>query len=224
MSVQITNGGVLLAGGTGIGKNLILNGNVENGRTYFGNWGYSNASGQSVELIDGKHWLHYNYVSDVASYYGGFYQDHGLIGDVSRIKPNTYYTISATWFATDTINVGYWLHMRSSEGGANLTQYTKWFTIGTDKTRIIWTFNSGENANYTINRFNLMIGSGYVIANADVYFTDVKMEEGTIATPYIPNSNDACYVSDYNGFIEGYNQNTISAGRDYIVGQEFYEI
>ena len=224
MSVNISKSGIVSCGGTGIGENLILNGNIENGRNNFGNWGYSQASGQSVELIDGKHWLHYKWVSDVASYYGGFYQDNATNGDVIRIKPNTDYTISATWFASDNINVGYWYHMRSSEGGANLRQNNKWFPIGTEKTRLIWTFNSGTNANYTINRFNLMIGSGYVIADADVYVTDIKMEEGKIATPFSLSEYDTIYISDNNGFIEKNYPSMVSFGRDYAVTNNFYEI
>ena len=235
MSVSILKTGIVKLGGTGVGTNLILNGNLESGTllnvsqregsAYWGNWGYSYASDRSIVLIDGKHWLHFNWSNDTASSYGGFYQDQSIQGTYAQeIKPNTYYTISGLWFATASLNCCYWLHMRSTQGGSNISQLAKDFTVTTEKQWFYYTFNSGSNSSYTINRYNLMIGARSTASTADVYITNIKMEEGQIVTPYIPNINDSAYVSNACGVFELPEIRKASSGRDWMSAECFYEI
>lgn len=224
--VNINEKGIWTADGNGVGENLILNGNmVEFNGTYvsgatchWGNW--ANATDRSLVKKDGKYWLHYK--TSATTTYGGFYQDNGLNGDIIRIKPNTYYTVSATWFASEDIGGIFWLHMRSSEGGANISQPFKKINVTSTPTRFSYTFNSGSNDSYTINRFNLMMGSyQHATEGVDVYFTDVKMEEGQIATPYIQNQHDPSYITNSHGFFEGYNAKIWEGS---IGGEEFIEL
>lgn len=220
MSVSVRKTGILTCGGTGVGINLVWNGNALNSSTKWGKW--STATGNSVEFIDGKYWFHH--ISDgTGTKYGGWYQDNNSSDQSSTgFKPNTNYTLSALWFASANTNVRYWLHMRSTEGGANISQLLTTFTVGVVPARYYYTFNSGTNANYTINRFNLMMGSVNCTSENHVYFTDVKMEEGTIATPYCPNVHDGIYVSDECGVFEC-SYSCASFGTDYSVGGIFYE-
>ena len=221
MGASIKKTGVILADGTGIGENLILNGNaVEFNGTYVSgatyhwkNWATSSL--REIVYKDGKWWFHCK--SPASTTYGGFHQD----GTDVAIKPNTNYTVSAIWFASSECNCRFWFHMRSTEGGGNISQPSTNLTVTPTPTRFTFTFNSGSNATYTINRFNLMMGPAATTEGIDVYFTDVKLEEGSIATPWIPNEADELYVGK-PGFIEG--SEIASIGDDYIVGDEFYEI
>lgn len=168
--------------------NLIQNGNANQGTEKWTNWG--TATNRSIVNINGKNWFHHT--SDASgNKYGGFNQD----GTNEEIKPNTDYTISALIYASGPTQVILWFHMRSTEGGANISQPSKTFTVSTTPTICTYTFNSGTNANYTINRFNIMIGSRNNSSANDVYVTDIIMTEGTTAVSYIPNPNDSAYIA-----------------------------
>lgn len=228
MSTSITKSGILIADGSGIGENLILNGDMAefgdsfiSGSTY--HWSsWAHATDRTVVEIDKRKWLHYK--SAAVGSYGGFNQDNANNGDVIRIKPNTNYTVSAIWFATEPVGCTFWLHLRSSEGGANLRQVNKNFDVTTTPTRYFYTFNSGTDSNYTINRFNLMIGSyRHTTADVDVYFTDVKLEEGSIPTPWIPSAYDDLYTSFEIGFDEGSFEGNARIASGYMQAREFYE-
>ena len=219
MSVSVRKTGILTCGGTGVGINLVWNGNALAGSSKWGNW--ATATGQSIELIDGKYWFHH--ISDsTGTKYGGWYQDNNTTTASATITPSTNYTVSAIWFASASTSCRFWLHMRSTEGGNNISQLLSTFTVGTEPERFFFTFNSGSNANYTINRFNLMMGSVNCTSANHVYFTDVKMEEGTIATPYCPNEHDGIYISDWCSVFEQ-DCSLASFGADYIVGESIYE-
>lgn len=180
-------------------ENLIRNSNAAefNGTWVSGtihHWSrWNQATDNSIELINGKYWFHCK--SPASTSYGGFAQDHTLNGDVYRIKPNTQYTVSATWFASAECNCCYWFHWRSSEGGAyNLSQTAKNFTVTTSPQRISATVTSYNHADYTVDRFNLMIGPRATTEGVDIYFTDVKFEEGDTATQWLPSKYDDIYA------------------------------
>ena len=220
MGVSIKKSGIAVASGQNILPNLIWNGNAVNGSSKWAGW--ATATNRSIEYIDGKYWFHHT-SDNTGSKYGGWYQDNNTTDQSgSGFKPNTNYTVSAIWFASASANVRFWFHMRSTEGGANISQPATTFTIDTEPKRYYFTFNSGTNASYTINRFNLMMGSLNMTSAVDIYFTDVKMEEGSIMTPYIPNVNDAIYVSGGHAFIEN-DESLASFGRDYVIGESFHE-
>lgn len=230
MSVNLTEQGIWKADGNEIGSNLIWDGNaIEYNGNYissstsghWGNWG--NATDRSVVYIDGKWWFHHKSVTS-SNTYGGFYQDQNCrLGKIPEIKPDTYYTVSGWWFASSETQCRYWTHMRSTEGGVNISQLVYSFMVNTEPQYVVWTFNSGHNDNYTINLFNMMIGSAYNPDReiADVYFTNIKMEEGQIATPYIQNQHDLSYITDSHGFFEGYNAKIWEGS---IGGEEFIEL
>lgn len=226
MGTSIKKSGILLADGSGVGENLIVNSNAgissSSAASGIANWSkWANATGQSIEVIDGKTWFHC--VSPDSTKYGGFHQNYsnrGLESGEKEIKPNTYYTVSGIWFASAECMCRYWFHMNSTEGGSNISQPRKDITITTIPTKYYFTFNSGSNATYEINRFNLMVGPCGTIEGIDVYFTDIKMEEGQIATPWCLSSRDINYTGPHS-FFEGYNPASIGDG--YATANEFYE-
>ena len=227
MSVSFKRNGSVSASGSGIGANYVMNGYPVNNLQNWTSWG--TASDRTVEYKNGLYWLHHKSNDGTGTYtYGGFSQNsygnnNGADNSQIPIAPNTYYTISALWFASASTGCRYWLHMRSSEGGANLKQMTKDFTIGTEPQWVYYTFNSGTDATYTIDRFGFMLGSIGNSAVNDVYCTYIKFEEGQIPTPYIPCASDTFYMSAASSFIEKPYSNLISAGRDFLVGETIYE-
>ena len=209
MSTSITKQGIIFADGESSyqipNHNLVFNGDASEfngtwtpGATHhWGNWG--SASDRSIVKISDRWWFHCK--SPASTTYGGFYQDQTLTNNQAVIKPNTNYTVSAIWFASAECSCRYWFHMRSSDGGANISQPFKNITVTTNPQRISFTFNSGTNADYTINRFNLMMGPVYTTDGIDVYFTEVKIEEGDEVTDfYMPGNNLVLNSYDYSGW------------------------
>ena len=60
-----------------------------------------------------------------------------------------------------------------------------------------------------VNRFRIYFPH---VRNGSVYFRKPKIELGSIATPWIPNTSDEIYVSDTQGFNEGYYTASVNTG------------
>ena len=157
------------------------------------NWNSGNNTWVSENIrekivIDNKVWAHVHQLS--ASSYGGYSiepSQNGIIIDSTK-----QYTWSCLAKAGNDTNaeIILWYHWRSTEGGANLSQNSKKFILSSNPVRISWTLPQYINNTYNVNRINLMMGTSGT-ANNEIYFTDVKFEEGSIATPWCPNSADA---------------------------------
>jgi len=188
-------------------NNLILNGNILKDRVYWGDWRSSSTGNaqpiRSVATINEKKWLKIK-TDGVTGVWVGFNQTSYENGFDINFKPNTDYTISATMYATSAINGRLWFHMRSSDGGANLSQPLQTISLTTTPTRYSYTFNSGTNDSYNINRFNFMIGISNNTADIEAYFTDIKLEEGNIASDWTPCCQemgiDITKVPDSSGY------------------------
>ena len=70
----------------------------------------------------------------------------------------------------------------------------------------------------TVMNFNIYFRD----ATGDLYFRDLKLEKGSVATPWIPNPNDDIYTDAENGFFEDNAIASISKG--YVCSNEFYEL
>lgn len=223
MSTKITKSGILYADGAGIGENLIINSNAaEFGDEYDSthhwiNW--ANATDRTIENIDGKRWFHCK--SPTSDKYGGFIQNSSI--DEVEFKPDTDYTVSATWFSSADCNCRFWLHMQSSEGGGNISQPVGIVVVTSIPIRYSFTFNSGHHSTYTIDKFRLMMGPAYTTEGIDVYFTDVKLEEGTVLTPWNPSIHDDLYVGSDIGFDEESFEVNARIASGYMQAKEFYE-
>lgn len=185
----------------GINENLVLNSNALQGTQFWNNWG--TATNRSIVEINGKKWFHHTSDS-TGTKYGGFSQNSYGNGIDIPWAPNTQYTISALVFASADTPCRFWFHMRSSEGGANISQPSKNFTATTIPQIYSYTFNSGTNASYTINRFCIMIGSINSTQANDVYVTNIKIEKGSQATSWCLHTSelgiDITKIEDSSGY------------------------
>ena len=178
----------------GVGENIILtNSDFSNGTIGWSNW----ATVQSREIIaiEDKKWAH---IVKTANKYGGYSRE-------ITIKPNTIYTVSATFYASGATKGILWWHYRSSEGGANLSQNMKSFDLTTTPQRYSAQIPIYTNNNYTVDRLNLMIGTPTEsFGNVNIYFTDIKIEEGLFDTGYIQSIDelgiDTTKIYDSSGY------------------------
>ena len=183
----------------GAGENLVINGDARNGLTGWSNWG--TASSRQVIPVNNKKW--FTFKTDVNGNYGGFSQDRGI----ALYKPNTQYTISALMYASANASGRLWVHTRSTEGGANLAQYLTTVNVTTSPALYTFTFNTGTNTSYTINKLNLMIGAVNTTSALDFYISDIKIEEGIKATFWVPCKEESGYDTTKIEDSSGYNHN-----------------
>ena len=183
----------------GAGENLVINGDARNGLTGWSNWG--TASSRQVITINNKKW--FTFKTDANGNYGGFSQDRGI----ALYKPNTQYTISALMYASADASGRLWVHTRSTEGGANLAQYLTTVNVTTSPALYTFTFNTGSNASYTINKLNLMIGAVNTTSALDFYISNIKVEEGTKSTAWVPCKEEGQYDTTKVEDSSGYNHN-----------------
>ena len=158
---------------------------------------------------DGKTWAHI--IQNTTDGYGGYTcgpSDNQIVIDSS--KRYTWSCIAKAG-TKENAEIVLWYHWRSTEGGANLSQSAKKFQLTSNPQRISWTLPQYTNDTYTVNRINLMMGT-HRTGNNEIYFTDVKFEEGSRPTTWLPNPTDTKYAAlGFNDGIEydvsGYGNN-----------------
>ena len=194
------------------------------------NWGTSawntNSSREKILGDDGRTWAHI--VQNTSDGYGGYACDPAYNSIVIDSSKRYTWSCLAKAGAKENAEIVLWCHWRSTEGGANLSQNTKRFLLTSNPQRISWTLPQYTNATYTVNRINLMMGT-YGTGNNEIYFTDVKFEEGEIATPWIPNPADAAYTAlgfddgiEYD--VSGYGNNGTVSGVTYSSDSARYSV
>lgn len=160
------------------GRNLIRNGAFKNGRNYWTDWGKP----ATRELItsNNKIWAH---IIGNKQKFQGFNQltgsDSIKSGDIitfsARIKgnaPDQKFTVGIHWM----------------DSGNNIIEQT-WhvFTVGITDYVYTWTTTAlGNNC----SKLNLMVGVSDVFTAYNVYFTELKLEKGNIATDWTPAPED----------------------------------
>ena len=162
-------------------------------------WGYGDATREKV-TIGNKVWAHV--IQNNTTRYDGYSinpDNNGII-----IDQNHQYIISfmaKRGNSQPNSEIIVWWHWRSTEGGANIAQNFIRVNISDDTPhRYSCVISKCTDTTYDVNRINIMMGS--YKANNEIYFTDVKFEEGDVATPWIPNEEDAEYTA------LGFNDNT----------------
>lgn len=158
---------------------------------------------------DGKTWAHI--IQNTTDGYGGYACDPSYNQIVIDSSKKYTWSCIAKAGAKENAEIVLWYHWRSTEGGANLSQSAKKFQLTSNPQRISWTLPQYTNDTYTVNRINLMMGTSGT-GNNEIYFTDVKFEEGSRPTPWLPNPADTKYAAlGFNDGIEydvsGYNHN-----------------
>ena len=162
-------------------------------------WGYGDATREKV-TIGNKVWAHV--IQNNTTRYDGYSINPDNNGIV--IDQNHQYIISfmaKRGNSQPNSEIIVWWHWRSTEGGANIAQNSIRINISDDTPhRYSCVISKYTDTTYDVNRINIMMGS--YKANNEIYFTDVKFEEGDVATPWIPNEEDAEYTA------LGFNDNT----------------
>jgi len=142
------------------------------------------------ENIENKNWAHVTMGTDKT--YGGFSWELGkkTTADPMQIASGDEITIS---FDAQLIegegNAVVWLHYRSTEGGANLSQAIQRFPLTEAITRFSHTFTVPTHSTYTVDTINVMIGimDGTIKQGR---FTNIKVEKGNRSTDWTPAPED----------------------------------
>ena len=194
MSVQIYKTGIVSASGDAINANLVR---PQIGDSKWILWGSNVGTREKIE-IDGKIWAHIVHGESTA--YGGYTCDPSSNEIV--IDPTKRYIWSCVAKAGNATNaeIIFWYHYRSTEGGANLSQNFSRINLTSKPTQISYLLPQYTHATYTVNRINLMMGS-YKSYN-EIFFTDIKVEEGTTSSVWIPHSAESTPVCNVHGFVE----------------------
>lgn len=189
---EIAKGMILhypMTGGGRGQKNEVRNGaftDSSGNLTGWNNWG--SCTIRQVDTIDGVNYAH---IKTSGTKWAGLAQNLGTPLDVSSD-----YTLSFRAFSPTSHSMCFGFHWCNSSGSV-ISQ--SWFeqSLTTNPTYYTIKIRSGATA----DRFNMMIGWN-TNEVAEIYFTDVKIEKGTVSTTWIPHTSDSMYTS------MGYNNNT----------------
>ena len=168
--------------------------NLSNFSSYANNW--------SMEELTGT-----NYTDDV---YGNV-----IKLSTSAASKRMYHSVSNVWTSGQKYAVSFLAKAESSgvtcDMSRSLANVSETFSLSEDWKRYTGTITCTETVSGGTLSFRIYQ------ANAVVYITQIKLEYGTIATPYIPNSTDPLYTKmglddgiEYD--VSGYCHNGIKTG------------
>ena len=170
------------------GRNYKRNSNFKDQLNRWNIW--AGATVTIDENIENKNWAHVTMGTDKT--YGGFSWELGkkTTADPMQIASGDEITIS---FDAQLIegegNAVVWVHYRSTESGANLSQATQRFPLTEAITRFSHTFTVPTHSTYTVDTINVMIGimDGTIKQGR---FTNIKVEKGNKSTDWTPAPED----------------------------------
>lgn len=152
--------------------------NLSNFSSYTNNW--------SMDALTGT-----NYTDDV---YGNV-----IKLSTSAASKRMYHTVSNVWTSGQKYAVSFLAKAESSgvtcDMSRSLANVSETFSLSEDWKRYIGTITCTETTSGGTLSFRIHQ------ANAVVYITQIKLEYGTVATPYIPHSSDPLYTK--MGFDDG---------------------
>lgn len=208
MGVDLTKQGIWTADGNDIGENLasqyIVCGN--NGITSIATAGRTNYYGDYGIIIPAT--------ENVDTYFTIWYTKplengkiYTLSANVSGLTDGTYYNFPL--FSQSNSAMGL---MKINHNGLCFITFTMNYT-GTIRTTTL------NNKTYykmfmDDNGRTLASGQGSIIIN------NIKLEEGSVPTPWIPCTSDDIYTSSQVGFEE---DNKVMIGKNWIIANNFYE-
>jgi len=149
------------------------------------NWG--SPPTREVITINGKNWLH---VISNTTTFQGYSQNWTKRNGVGEISENTKLTVSFTaYLATAATIAPIGIHWCNSSGTI-VTQNWTTTALTTTPQRYSFTYTTPSGC----VGFNIMVGDNTNAAH-EVWITDIKLEKGSIATPWCPNSADTLYTT-----------------------------
>lgn len=114
------------------------------------------------------------------------------------------YTMSALYKGHGTSLLRIW---NRTTGKQSVAKSTAFNTNGAWKL-ITYTFDAPSDANGT-NVIGFLFG---ITGSSEADMCGMKVEEGSVATPWIPNISEEIYISNEQGFNEGYNTASVNPG------------
>lgn len=144
------------------------------------NWG--SPPTREIVTIDGKNWLHV--ISNTGTFQG-YSQNWTKRNGVGELTANTKITVSFTAKLATTASIApIGIHWCNSSGTIIAQNWTT-TALTTSPKRYSFTYTTPADC----IAFNIMVGDNTNTAH-EVWITDIKLEEGSIATPWRPNSSD----------------------------------
>ena len=219
MSLKIEKSGIISASGTGINPNLVPNyGIYTKDNPYV--WtssvydGWKQLSGSNFEVKPNTTYTYSVYCDGVlAENHGGKFGEFSMWlyicndGNAEKSAQGRY----------DIARV--FLNGKSEQGGQEYVG--NFIQIGQ---RYIWTYTTTSVQKYFSLRINNYGDSNSTLVTNRYW--GFKVEEGSIATPWIPNENDENYTGILNAFVESQSNTDINASikKDYVESNRFIEI
>lgn len=145
------------------------------------NWG--SPPTREIVTIDGKNWLHV--ISDTTNFQG-YSQNWTKRNGVGELSAGQKVTVSFTAYLTTAATIApIGIHWNNSSGTIVSQNWTT-VALTTSPKRYYFTYTTPSDC----VAFNIMVGDNTNTAH-EIWITDIKLEEGSIATPWCPNSSDA---------------------------------
>lgn len=214
MSVSFGKNGIVTTSGIEVGENLIINSSGYNG---INAWNIS--KNNSLSVVDEHDMMCFKLTStssDSNRIY--IYQSLNSKLDITNLKT---YTISFYYKAessNNTSGVGAFVRIANSSSMYN-------DRINSTSSLILdnnWHFKTLSGDLSSFNGTNVNNVTFFLFAyKASVLYAMVKLEEGSISTPWIPNTADYGVVPTQHGFAE--QDNLMKVYEDYITTTEFIE-
>ncbi len=227
MGINLLKQGVLIATGNEVNENLMPNSiemQLGSANPSQGIWrlaGSTTMSKERVLILD----------SPIGKCYG--FQNSGTqtVNDGSCYgidsfprEANTVYTISMWARTTNGVEAyaGYNLYSLTSYDKGSHSKVDKNYRVTTLPSSGAWTLCWLTYTTNSSTTGNIYIGITTGEEATITQMCGVKIEKGDKATPWIPNKNDAIYISSDVAF-EEISEEPVLFGKDWITANEFYE-
>lgn len=211
MGVNINKQGVWTANGNETKKNLVkyvtTGGNSPGNTSVAGRTNYYDSYGIIIPATENAD-TYFSIWYDTPLASGQVYT---LSGQVSGLLEGSYYNFPL--FAQNNSAMGL---IKFNQNGLCCLTFTMNYTS---------TIQTATVNGKTFYRM-FMDDNGRALASGQgkILIKNIKLEEGSKPTPWLPNQSDSIYVSSTVPFVETDENNKLYIGQDYIDANQFYEI
>lgn len=176
-------------------ENLVWNTHYDSMPSHWNNWG-SPPTREIVE-INGKRWLHVK----ASDRWQGYSQNQSNRNGVGEIAAGEQLVLSYWAYGAANYSSYPCIGIHWTDGSSILAQSWPQFNITTTPQKCVATVTVPSG----VSAFNIMVGNGSGTSGNtnEVWVSEVKLEKGSVATPWCPNSSDTLAITmDLNGTTE----------------------